>query len=204
MRLFRFLAICGVAIVISVSVLAQQSLRQDDFAPYTDCKLSGGPQIVDITPLDPGISGRTVQTIAGSSTVDISDGRRIMFAYSGEDFYANVKVEFISKSDYAQSKAALIDNFDYLLASGDNVRNYQLKPKLNGFAVQGLDRLRREGGVLGFYLLIDDATRAVTTIYFLNQEPPKRFKTMKEYAALRDRFLGSYTSCIRASLERTH
>jgi hypothetical protein len=204
MRLFRFLAICGAAIVISASVLAQQSLKQDDFAPYTDCKLSGGPQVVDITPLDPGISGRTVQTITGSSTVDISDGRRIMFAYPGEDFYANVKVEFIPKIDFAQSKAALIDNFDYLLASGNNVRNHQLKPKLNGFVVQGLDRIKREGGVLGFYLLIDDATRAVTTIYFLNQEPPKLFRTMKEYAALRDRFLDGYTSCIRAGLDTTH
>jgi hypothetical protein len=65
---------------------------------------------------------------------------------------------------------------------------------------QGLDRSKREGGVLGVYLFFDNPTRTVTTIYFLNQEPPKRFKTMEEYAAIRDRFLSNYTSCIRDSL----
>jgi hypothetical protein len=123
-----------------------------------------------------------------------------MFAYPDEDFYANVKVELLPEESYAQSKTALIDNFEYILASGDNTRNYALKPKLNGFEIQGLDRSKREGGVLGIYLLFEDATRTVVTIYFLNQEPPKRFKTMEEYAVLRDRFLNSYTSCIRAGL----
>ncbi len=54
--------------------------------------------------------------------------------------------------------------------------------------------------MLGFYLLFDDATHTVTTISFLNQQPPTRLKTMEEYAALRDSFLASYTGCIRRVL----
>ena len=133
-------------------------------------------------------------------TVNILAGRRVMFAYPDEDFYANVKVEILPDEGYEKSKAALIGNFDYVLASGDNSRNYKLKPQVNGFQIQGLDRTKREGGVLGIYLLFDDPTRTVMTIYFLNQEPPKRFKTMEEYAVIRDQFLNNYTSCIRQSL----
>jgi hypothetical protein len=130
----------------------------------------------------------------------MADGRRIMFAYPNEDFYANVKVETLPATGYAQSKDALISDFEHTLASGDNSRNYSLKQTLNVFEIQGLDRAKREGGVLGIYLLFDNPTRTVTTIYFLNQEPPKRFTTMTEYATLRDHFLNEYTACIRKAL----
>lgn len=123
-----------------------------------------------------------------------------MFAYPEEDFYANVKVEVLAAGAYAASRAALADNFEYLLASGDNARNYKLQSKLNGFEIAGLDRSKREGGVLGVYLLFDDHDRTATTIYFLNQEPPKRFHTMEEYAALRDQFLNSFTACVQNKL----
>ena len=123
-----------------------------------------------------------------------------MFSYPGEDFYANVKVEILPTETWKDSRAALIDNFDYVLASGDDVRNYKLRAPMNGFDVQGQDRTKREGGVLGLYLLFDDGTHTATTIYFLNQDPPVRFKTMEEYALLRDRFLADYTTCIRRGL----
>jgi hypothetical protein len=123
-----------------------------------------------------------------------------MFAYPGEDFYAYVKVEILPAENWADLRAALIDNFDYLLASGDNVRNYKLRDQLNGFAMQGLDRTKRDGGVLGLYLLFDDRTHTAATIYFLNQDPAVRFKNMEEYGVLRDNFLKDYTACIRKNL----
>ena len=85
------------------------------------------------------------------------------------------------------------------IASGDgNARNYGLKPAMNGLDVRGLDRDKLEGGVLGLYLLLDDTGRMVTTIYFLNQEPKDRsFQTIEEYRVMRDRFLATYTACIR-------
>jgi hypothetical protein len=134
--------------------------------------------------------------------VEMLDGRRVMFAYPDEDFYANIKVEILPAESWEKSRSTLVDNFDFLLASGDDVRNYHLKPELHGFAMQGQDRQKREGGVLGFYLLFDDRAHTVATIYFLNQEPPVRFKTMEEYALLRDRFLNQYTACIRSALSQ--
>lgn len=47
------------------------------------------------------------------------EGRRVMFAYPDKDFYANVKVEILPEKNYAATKQSLIDNFDYVLASGD-------------------------------------------------------------------------------------
>jgi hypothetical protein len=167
---------------------------------YASCSLSDGLAVVETAPLAPGVKARTVKTLTGTYNVAMEEGRRVMFAYPGEDFYANVKVEVLPKDGYAESKAALISSFDQTIASGDTVRNYLLKPILNGFEVQGQDRTKREGGVLGIYLMFDDPTRTVTTIYMLNQEPPKRFHTIEEYALLRDKFLREYTACIRKGL----
>jgi len=121
-----------------------------------------------------------------------------MFAYPEKDFYANVKVEILPEKNYSETRQYLIDNFDYMLASGQGTtRNYGLKPTLNGMDVRGLDRDKLEGGVLGIYLLLDDSSRMVTTIYFLNQEPKDRsFQSMEEYRVMRDRFLATYTVCV--------
>lgn len=182
------------------SALAQDTPSIKAFAPYTRCTLSDGLSVVETAPLAFGVTSRTVTTMKGPYNVALAAGRRVMFAYPEEDFYANVKVEILPAEGYADSKDALISDFEHTLSIDDNSRNYALKPRLNQFDIQGLDRSKREGGVLGVYLLFDDPTRTVITIYFLNQEPPKRFHNMQEYAAIRDRFLNEYTSCVRKAL----
>lgn len=52
------------------------------------------------------------------------EGRRIMFAYPDEEFYANVKVEILPELGYAAAHEALIADFDHTLAGGETVRNY--------------------------------------------------------------------------------
>jgi hypothetical protein len=170
------------------------------FDRYTSCKFSDGLAVVETSPLSPGIQERTVPTSKGSRQIPIVEGRRVMFAYPEKDFYANVKVEILPEKNYTETRQSLTDNFDFMLNSGvGHTRNYGLKPILNGLDERGLDRDKLEGGVLGIYLLIDDASRMVTTIYFLNQEPAGRsFQTLEEYRAQRDRFLMSYTSCVGA------
>lgn len=184
----------------SSPALAQTESSETTFKPYTTCRLQDGLSVVETAPLAPGVTTRMVQTLKGNRAITMLDGRRVMFAYPGEDFYANVKVEVLPATNWDDLRTALADNFDFLLASGDDVRNYRLKPQINGFAVQGQDRPKREGGVLGFYLLFENTTHTAITIYFLNQEPAVRFKTLEEYAVLRDRFLNEYTACIRKGL----
>jgi hypothetical protein len=178
----------------------QSSSEELLFEPYTTCSLADGPSVVETAPLAPGVNTRNVETRKGALPVKMLAGRRVMFAYPGEDFYANVKVEVLPADTWSDARTTLSENFDYLLASGDDVRNYRLQPELNGFPVEGQDRAKREGGVLGFYLLFENATHTVITIYFLNQEPPVKFHTIQEYAVLRDRFLNGYTACIRRAL----
>jgi hypothetical protein len=191
----------GVVFSLCVYGLTAQNLPRSDssaFDRYTTCKFADGLTVVETSPLAPGIHARTVETSKGPRQVEMVEGRRVMFAYPDKDFYANVKVEILPEKNYAETRQSLIDSFDYTLASGSgNTRNYGLKPMLNGLDVRGLDRDKLEGGVLGLYLLLDDASRMVTTIYFLNQEPKDRsFQTMEEYRAMRDRFLVTYAACV--------
>jgi hypothetical protein len=193
------------SVVLAVSLLGYRVIAQTGtssgssaFDRYTSCKFSDGLTVVETSPLAPGIKARTVQTLNGSRQIEMVEGRRVMFSYPDRDFYANVKVEILPGKSYAEEKQSLIDNFDYMLASGKGTtRNYALKEKLNGLDARGMDRDKLEGGVLGVYLLFDDASTMVTTIYFLNQEPKDRsFQTMEEYRMKRDRFLATYTACV--------
>lgn len=190
-----------VVFCLFVCVGTAQNIPHSDssaFDRYTSCKFADGLTVVETSPLAPGIHERTVQTSKGPRQIPMVEGRRIMFAYPDRDFYANVKVEILPEKNYAETRQSLIDNFDYMLNSGDgNTRNYELKPMLNGLDVRGLDRDKLEGGVLGVYLLLDDSLRMITTIYFLNQEPKDRsFQTLEEYRQQRDRFLTIYTTCV--------
>jgi hypothetical protein len=178
----------------------QQSAGSDAvFQPYTTCKFSDGLAVVETTPLALGVTTRTVETTKGPKDVQMIAGRRVLFSYSNKDFFANVKVEVLPEKNYAEEKQSLIDNFDFLLASGkDSSRNYALRPTMHGLGIRGLDRQTLEQPVIGFYLLFDDLSHVATTIYLLNQEPSVRsFQTIEEYAAMRDRFLDAYTACIR-------
>ncbi len=170
--------------------------------PYTACKFDDGLAVSNLTPLPAGVQGRTVVTLTGLRHVALLRGERVMFGYPDTDFFANVKVEQLPPASFEQGKKDLIGNFDHILAGGDeSERNlsFALKPMLNGFEVYGLDRKKLEGATLGIYLLIDNRTHIVTTAYFLNQNPSRRkFSSLHEYAALRDRFLDAYTSCVHA------
>jgi hypothetical protein len=183
------------------SFLQAQSTPGDTaLTPYTSCQFSDGLQIVHINPLAPGVTSRTVETDTGPRQIDMQAGRRIMFAYPGTDFYANVKAELLPAANYSQFKQSLLDNFQYL-AHGNAV-NIALHSPMNGFEIHGLDREKLEGGVLGIYLLFDDSAHVVTTIYLLNQEPQARkFQTIEEYRKLRDRFIDTYAGCIEHNLQ---
>jgi hypothetical protein len=164
--------------------------------PYESCQFSDGLQIVETDPLAPGVTSREVDTDSGPRRIDLAAGVRVMFAYPGTDFYANVKIEVLPAANYPQLKQILLDNLQHM-AQG-NVVNTSLNSPLNGLEAHGVDREKLEGGAMGVYLLFDDSAHVVTTIYLLNQEPQRRkFQTFAEYQQLRDRFLVSYSACIR-------
>jgi hypothetical protein len=187
-------------LAVTLSLCAQERSVAPSLKPYTSCQINSGPDMVDITPLPSANMTRSVKTIKGERQISMKDGVRVMFAYPDTDFFANIKAEELPAASFDQEKADLIGEFEWMLASGDNSRNYALKPTMQGLEISGLDRGKLEGGVLGVYLLFDNSTHVVTTIYFLNQDPARRkFSTLAEYAALRDQFLSHYVSCIRSN-----
>lgn len=175
----------------------------DALKAYTTCSFGDGLHLVQVDPLPAGVTSRTVDTASGPRVVSMVAGERVMFAYPGTDFFANVKAEVLPAEDYAQSKKALLDNLAYILKSSpSDKQNSSLASSINSFEVSGIDREELEGGVLGLYLMFDNATHVVTTFYFLNQEPAARkFQTLAEYAQLRDQFLLSYSGCVRKNMQ---
>jgi hypothetical protein len=167
-------------------------------APYSSCQFQDGLRVVRVDPLRPGVTSRSVETDSGPRQIDMQAGLRMLFAYPNTDYYANVKAELLPAANYPQLKQFLLDQFQHL--SHEKMVNVTPRSPINGFEVHGLDGKILKGGPLGFYLLFDDSANVVTTIYLLNQRPKRReFQSMEEYSDLRDRFLNSYTACIRTN-----
>jgi hypothetical protein len=193
----RALALCLLSAPITLLAQINPALR-----PYAACTFDDGLIATESSQLPAAVQGRIVETLTGPRQVSILRGEHITFSYPSTSFFATVKVEQLPPGSFDQGKTDLIANFDHILAGDDDsARNmsFALRPRLNGFEVYGLDRKKLEGSTLGIYLLIDNRTHIVATVFFLNQEPPlRKFSTLAEYATLRDHFLDAYTSCVHA------
>jgi hypothetical protein len=167
--------------------------------PYTTCNFPDSLRVVQVVPLDPGASSRTVQTTAGTQRVEPLAGEHILFAYPLTDFFANVKVELLPPDSYAADKKILLANMAWIESQPHGPSRAQALPVgLHDFEVHGNDRYRLEGSVLGMYLLFDDPAHVAATIQFLNQQSwQRKFQTIDQYGRLRDSFLRNYTGCIR-------
>lgn len=193
-----------VSLVTSTRIISGQNQSTPGkviLEPYTTCTFPDGLKVVKVDSLGQGVTTRSVDTSTGPRNVEMTAGLRIMFAYPQTDFYANVNAELLPSATYLEEKQWLVDSWQYShVTSPGTTVNSALTKKLHGFEVHGFDRDKLEGGVLGFYLMFDDRSHVATTFYLLNQEPDVRnFKTIEEYRRLRDRFLETYTSCIRTN-----
>lgn len=201
----RPLFVLAVSLFAAPALFAQQPSARPlapALRPYTACKLQGGPDLVEVTPLITPKSVRTIQTMHGNKQVQLVDGARLVFSYQDSDLFANAKIEELPAASYAQSKEDLISNFEKILSSDDLAgRNYGMQAALHGFEIYGLDKKMLTGTNIGIYVMFDNTEHVVTTIYFLNADPARRkFATLDEYAGLRDVFLSKYTACVRAKL----
>jgi len=195
-------------------VLAQQ--RGDSLRPLTRCGFADGLRTVgaDRTPAD--IHERYVMTARGAQAVSLADGYRVMLAYPGSDFFANLKVERSEDARYPDDKRAVVAHMEYMATRSSEWAGVSVP--LEHRTHKGLDLYSIDwhtidfyipnnpvtlgGGPIGTYVLFEDARRLIVTVYFLNQRPERRrFQTIEEYRVLRDRFLESYTTCLGA-LER--
>lgn len=189
------------AAVFAISALWTFTVHAQQFPEvraYESCSFPDGLQMMDTAPMPGDVHARPVQIHGTAGTVPLLAGQRVVFGYDGTP-YANVKVELLPPVNFPANRKLLLDDFSDIAASDKGVvRNTVRKPTQSGFSVTGLDRKELQGSTLGIYLLIDDATHIAATVYLLNADPAKRrFKTLDEYAHMRDTFLYNYTRCVR-------
>lgn len=202
MKFFARALPCSLLFAVFAAPHLLQAQTAPPFAAYNDCKFEDGLTVTELTHVPSGVQGRTVNTLNGPKPVPLVAAEHLSFSYPSAGIFATVRVEQMPTGSFEEGKKALLDNFDAILASGDDsARNmsYALRPRLNGFEVYGLDRRRLEGNTLGIYLLFDNRTHVVASVYFLNNDvSQKKFATMAQWAALRDEFLAAYTGCVHA------
>ncbi len=124
------------------------------------------------------------------------DGYRIMLAYPGRIYFANMHVEQSDASQYSADKDAAIKSMETLVApSGTPMVSEHTS--YNGFDTYAANDPTMTGnGPSGMYVLFRDSKHLIVTIYFVDQKPTDRqFKTFSDYATLRDGVLKDFTTC---------
>jgi hypothetical protein len=167
--------------------------------PYTECQFADGLTAVSVDRLPgTGVRHRTVETADGERRVSMTDGYRVLLAYPGTDYFANVKVERSAPEEYVSDKAVIVAGLEQLAPTGGPGRGTVVHRHLRGLDMVSLDNTSiNVRGPISMYVLFNDSTQTVATVYFLNQRADRRrFQTFEEYAALRDTFLEEYTKCI--------
>ena len=204
----RLIQTVVVAIVLSTLplVVFAQGTKTDPLKPYTKCKADGDMKIREIDRLpEKAKRFREVETEKGKEKVSLLDGYRVMFAFPDLPYYyANVKIEQSAADGYEQDKAILVNQLKFYTATKQATKIiFSDKTTLNGFEHYGVDRDKIDiGGTIGTHVLFYDSDQLVVTIYFLNQSKAalfnkRRFETIEEYGELRDKFLNSYSQCLK-------
>lgn len=165
----------------------QPYIRCDGFADgVRGVKLDSRPQSAS--------PWREVSVGGTAHRVSVVDGKRVMYAYPGSDFFANLKVERSAWESYRDDKDTVQKSLiEIAQTGGADLQDFSL----HGFSGQTLTKKSLSGNTLGITQLFVDEDQMIVTIYFLNQAPDKRrFKTFEEFVVLRDSFVSGYSECV--------
>lgn len=128
-----------------------------------------------------------------ADSVSVREGHRVMYAFQDAGYYfANVKIERSDFAVYPRDKEVILRQ---LRSIDDGVQGDSV---LNGMEVHWNEADSLDlGGTVGIYTIFLDRDHVVVTAYLLNQgKTHRRFGTMAEYRAVRDRFLDGLTRCV--------
>jgi len=187
-------------ILLLLSVLSTVSVAQDsDLKAYTACNLGTDFQIVQV---DGPVNDFSwpAPSRAGEVSIPVETGYRVLVTYRQDEPFGNLKVERIPEKEFVNVRANLLNSFDYLSSEPG------MDPKIrtqafNGLTFYGVDRNKLEGGVLSTYALFREDRNIVVSLYLLNAEPAERkFKTLEEYKAIRDKFLDAFSKCMAPAM----
>lgn len=203
MKTFTFIASLVLSATYNVAALAQSPKPPSQLEallkiqPYVRCdgfaegvrgvKLDSRPKTAE--------PWREVSVGGTARRVSVADGKRVIYAYPGTDFFANLKVERSVPESYRDDKN-IVQKSLIEIAQADGSADVQ-DFILHGFSGQTLTKRALSGSTLGITQLFSDEDQMIVTIYFLNQAPEKRrFKTFEEFVALRNSFVSGYSECV--------
>jgi len=171
---------------------------------YTKCTFSDGLRISKIDRITKNKPEQLAREIAKGDVQPISrtDSYRVMVDYDKPDYFANIRPDHSDPARYAQDKEILIKWLTYVNTLGRLMDSrYPKETYYNGFEAYVINRGEVVGNTMGTALLFDDKNSIVTSIYFLNQrEQYRNFKTIGEWRVLSERFLTTYSGCVKANL----
>jgi uncharacterized protein YeaO (DUF488 family) len=202
---FVLVSIIVGSLALPVASFGQSPKRDDSLKIYTSCDLDDGLKIVQVDRLPKGVKSRTVSTSKGNQKISLADGFRVMVAYNDDrDWFANIKAEKSFTEDYERDKEGVIENLKWAASTTTDLEDPEpVKVSFNGREGYGTSKRTLTGNILGMYVLFSDSDREITTFYFINHNAKrKRFQTIEEWKAVRDRFLHTYTACINKALLR--
>lgn len=167
--------------------------RQDDAG-------TGGADTVALVHLTPpvGTHHRPVDIGEAPDSVSVQSGHRLMYAFpdafaAAGYFFANVKIERSDSAEYTRDKEILARSYRLSIGAREDYSTWSV----NGLPVHAVEADTLDhGGVIGMYTAFLDRDHLVITAYLLNQGTAhRRYDTMAEYRAVRDRFLDGLTAC---------
>jgi hypothetical protein len=195
MRLSRI--IIGVAGLVPVATGAQ-SAAPGPLDRYINCQYQDSLYPVTIIrrpDAGRGNGSRMVATSEGEKRVSVIDGYTIVLGQGAPSYFANMKVERSDPKHYASDKDAVTKSIEFAM-DGWRHGEWEHMP-FNGFDLYGVsDPTIDDNGPNGIFVLFNDSTQTIVTINFLGQPPAyRRFKTIDEHDAIRDRMLNAVTKC---------
>ena len=201
----RLLTIAVIAVIAGLlnspsRSFAQSSERDGSLKPFTSCDLDDGLRIVQVDRLPKDVKSRTVKTSKGDQKISLADGYRVMVAYNEDrDWFANIKAEKSVAGEYERDKEGLIENLKWAASTSNELESQEpVKVSFGEFAGYGTSKRTLTGNMLGIYVLFSDADRTITTFYFINHNSKrKRYQSIEEWRVLRDKFLETYTNCVK-------
>ena len=171
---------------------------------YTVCAFDDGLRISRVDRMTKNKVQELGREVAKEDYQGVSrtDSYRVMVDYKKPNYFANIRPDRSSPEKYKTDKEVLIKWNNYRAALINPNAGEPEKSLFNEFEVYSLNKELIRGDEIGTSLLFDDTNSIVVSVYFLNQRSEHRnFQTIEEWKVLRDKFLKTYTGCIRENLK---
>lgn len=187
------------ALLMATAVTHAQDRNADPLQGLTQCFKGGEFHAEGTYRMSPSVVSRKVDTATGPLFVSIADGYRLMIYRKSTSPFVNLKIERSVEGQFGADRDAIVKQMATLAGGGGQAGPLRVENStLNGIEIIAINKPAMEtSGVISMYQLFDPRSGTIATAHVLNQEGPAReFNSEGDYAALRDKFIGTLSACM--------